>query len=140
MSKIVVGVDASLHARAALRWAIEEAVLRKVDVIALHTFNLVPGGLGVVPSYVDLRPAATSLLEEEVGKAVAEVGADVTIRSVVVVGDAGTALVRAGEPDDLIVVGSRGHGALVGALLSSTSHYVASHAQCPVVVVRAPRP
>ncbi|MDT4903476.1 MAG: hypothetical protein QOH52_1492, partial [Pseudonocardiales bacterium] len=36
---------------------------------------------------------------------------------------------------DLLVVGSRGHGGFVGALLGSVSHQVVSQAPCPVVVV-----
>jgi len=37
---------------------------------------------------------------------------------------------------ELLVVGSRGHGRIFGALLGSVSHYVAAHAACPVVVIK----
>lgn len=37
---------------------------------------------------------------------------------------------------DLVVVGSRGHGQLVGLLIGSVAQKVISHAACPVVVVR----
>ena len=37
---------------------------------------------------------------------------------------------------DLLVVGSRGHGTVVGMLLGSVSQHCVQHAGCPVVVVR----
>lgn len=39
---------------------------------------------------------------------------------------------------DLIVLGARGHSLIARVLLGSTSNYVASHAACPVLVVRPP--
>ena len=37
---------------------------------------------------------------------------------------------------DLLVVGSRGHGAFAGMLLGSVSQHCAQQAACPVVIVR----
>jgi nucleotide-binding universal stress UspA family protein len=135
---IVVGIDGSGHARAALRWALREARLRGCDVLALHAYHSpLPGiGIGVAGGYVDLRDPAVAILDDEVGKALAEDGSDVHVRRRVIEGDAATALVRAAGADDLVVVGSRGHGVVAGALLGSTSRYVACHAHCSVVVVR----
>lgn len=45
-------------------------------------------------------------------------------------------LVDAARSASLVVVGSRGHGGLAGALLGSVAFGVASHASCPTVVVR----
>ena len=36
----------------------------------------------------------------------------------------------------LLVVGSRGHGEVVGMLIGSVSEYCVTHAHCPVVVLR----
>jgi nucleotide-binding universal stress UspA family protein len=54
-------------------------------------------------------------------------------------GNPARALLAASEDADLLVVGSRGHGAFVGALLGSVSHQVVAHARCPVVVVPTPQ-
>lgn len=53
-------------------------------------------------------------------------------------GDAGSAICRIAEERevDLIVIASRGHGALRRALLGSVSTHVVNHAPCPVMIVR----
>ena len=40
------------------------------------------------------------------------------------------------ERAELLVVGSRGHGRIFGALLGSVSQYLAAHAAGPVVVIK----
>lgn len=140
MTRIVVGVDGTPHGRRALRWALREALLRDVPVLALHAYHAPMASIDVAPSYVDLHPAAVSLLEDEVAKARADVGSDVQVETVVVEGDAATALVRRATEDDLLVVGAGRHGVVAGALLGSTSQYVTCHGPCPVVVVRGTAP
>ena len=38
---------------------------------------------------------------------------------------------------DLVVIGSRGHGGMMGLLLGSVADYVARHSKVPVVIVPA---
>jgi len=61
------------------------------------------------------------------------------VESVVETGGAGPVICRLAEERsaDVVVVGSRGHGAIRRALLGSVSTYVANNAVCPVVIVRA---
>lgn len=63
----------------------------------------------------------------------------VEICRILVEGDARDVLVKASRGAELLVVGSRGHGRAVGAVLGSVSSYCVHHAACPVVVVREPR-
>jgi nucleotide-binding universal stress UspA family protein len=50
-------------------------------------------------------------------------------------GRPGHVLVDASSSAQLLVVGSHGHGDLVGRLIGSVSQYCVTHARCPVVVV-----
>jgi nucleotide-binding universal stress UspA family protein len=78
--------------------------------------------------------------EDPLERAIAEIARDadgVEIESKVVEGGAAEVLVEAVGGDDLLVVGSRGHGGFAGLLLGSVSQQCAQHAPCPVVIVRA---
>jgi nucleotide-binding universal stress UspA family protein len=71
-------------------------------------------------------------------KAVEEITGDktqVTVETVVLEGPPALELLKVANGAQLLVVGSRGHGALAGMLLGSVSEHCVSHAQCPVVVV-----
>lgn len=140
MTRIVVGVDGSGHSRAALRWALGEAQLRGVGIVAVHAFQPAMASIDVPRTYVDLQPAAEATLADEVGKALADSGGHVDVEQHVAEGNAAATLVRLAQPGDLVVVGSRGHAVVASALLGSTSHYVACHAPCPVVIVKEVRP
>ena len=56
-------------------------------------------------------------------------------------GSPGSRSSRAAEAEevDLLLVGAHGRGAIGRLVLGSVSEYVARHAPCPVLVVRAPR-
>lgn len=136
MARIVVGVDGSPGAYAALEWAVHEARLRNatLEVVLVWQYPPFPDIWGPPPPpRHELESAAQATLDSIVG---AIEGADgVKVVASLVEGPPAEALVTAGIDADMIVVGSRGHGGFTGLLLGSVSQHCVTHARCPVVVV-----
>jgi nucleotide-binding universal stress UspA family protein len=134
--RIVVGVDGSQESRSALRWAMRQAKLTGAGLELITAWDMpVTFGVPVYEESLDLAGVARQTL----GEVVAEVlgpEPDVPVTPLVVRGHPARALVEASEGAELLVVGSRGHGGFVGALLGSTSSYCVQHAKCPIVVLR----
>jgi nucleotide-binding universal stress UspA family protein len=140
---VVVGVDGSAGAEQALHWALAEGRLRKSPVRAVHAW--MPGSIGAGSVYWDSSPLGDipRTAEELLGRVLADAKddtGDVEIERLVIEGHAAEVLVGAAGPDDLLVVGSRGHGGFAGLLLGSVSQQCVHHAACPVVVVHPPKP
>lgn len=140
---IVVGLDGSAHGDAALRFALAEAAHRSVRVVVLHTYHVtLPGA--IQDPYLDWRAAeqeywdAQTLAQESVGRALAATGLAVPVVARAVAGRPTDVMIKAARLAALVVVGSRGHGALHSLLLGSVSQRVLHHATRPVAVVRAP--
>jgi nucleotide-binding universal stress UspA family protein len=141
---IVVGVDSSEGAKAALRFALDDAKLRHATLRAVHSWQFgyigVSGIEGLSPvvgaDLGDVRRTAEVALDATLHEAVPDAG-EVVIERRVVEGGPATVLVDESRNADLLVVGSRGHGGFAGLLLGSVSQQCAHHAACPVVIVRA---
>jgi nucleotide-binding universal stress UspA family protein len=132
---ILVAWDGSEHAKRALGEAVDLA--RTQD--GRLTLLTVAAPLRVWPGYVppiseaDLINSAEKILAE--GEALVPDGIPVSGRTAA--GDPGLELVKraaAGE-HDLIVMGSRGRGAVRSAFLGSVSHYVLNHTTVPVLII-----
>jgi nucleotide-binding universal stress UspA family protein len=122
--RVVVGIDGSSGSQAALRWAIGDAATRQLPV---HALMCSPTGSDRIPHEID---------DAFLAEAIAERGATaVTVTASVVQGRPAHVLLDAATDADLLVVGSRGHGAVVGTLIGSVSHFLVTHAPCVVVVV-----
>jgi len=80
--------------------------------------------------------------EELLARLVVQSGLGTSVERVVVAGEPAEAIVElaAGRGVELIVIGSRGRGALASAALGSVSSAVATRASCPVAIVRADTP
>jgi nucleotide-binding universal stress UspA family protein len=145
MGVIVVGVDHSDSAKAALRFALEEARLRQARVRVVHAWQFRPPyGRTVAVDGVPLvlganldgfsRAAATEL-DAIIAEAAPGAGG-FGIEKRVEQGDPATVLIDQSRDADLLVLGSRGHGGFASLLLGSVSQVCAKHAACPVVIVR----
>ena len=147
MSGIVVGVDGSANARAALRWAIGEAAVRHapLTVLTVHevSHSLWTGRPIVVGADEDQLAAAKDAASELTDKALAELAgakpASVTVTAVS--GSPAAELLDAAKGADMLVVGARG-GAQAGGLgahspIGSISNKLVHQATCPVVVIPA---
>ena len=136
-TNILLASDGSSEAVLAARTA---ADLAESYNSKLHVVYVEPA-LPMIDQFADPGPERTSpesrrLLDEQV-KRIEETG-----------GTVAEAHLRLGRPDEqivqvgeqvgagLIVIGSRGHGALRRALMGSVSDSVVRHAHCPVLVVR----
>ena len=128
---IVVGVDGSPGSRMALRWAVGHAELIGATVHAVLAWQLPE-----THSYTsrDTEADARVTLDTAIDAAL---GPDQRARvtAQVAPGRPGHVLVDASSGAQLLVVGSHGHGDLVGRLIGSVSQYCVTHARCPVVVV-----
>jgi nucleotide-binding universal stress UspA family protein len=134
--RIVVGVDGSEGGALALEWAIQEA--RRwpavVDVVTAWTFPMVEG-YGITHSVDEFEGKAREVVETAMSH-VAEKAPDIVVRGETADGEAGPVLIDAARGADLLVVGSRGIGALERLFLGSVSAYCGRHAPCPVMIVR----
>jgi nucleotide-binding universal stress UspA family protein len=144
MDLIVVGVDRSASAKAALRFALEEARVRQARVRVVHAWQVRPYGRSAgfegVPLVLgaDLEGfhhAAAAELDAIVAEAAPGAGV-FGIEKRVEQGDPATVLIDHSRDADLLVVGSRGHGGFTSLLLGSVSQVCAQHAACPVVIMR----
>jgi nucleotide-binding universal stress UspA family protein len=143
--RIVVGVDDSEQAAAALRWALAEGALRGTTVEVVHSWSpplsaLPFGATLVIPvDEAAIDCAARASVDELVDNALAEMGAKPPeVLRTILPGGPATTLVEVAEGADLVVVGSHGRSGFSRLVLGSVAMAVVNHATCPVVVVRAP--
>tara|TARA_B100000809_G_scaffold127506_1_gene125608 strand:+ start:93 stop:557 length:465 start_codon:yes stop_codon:yes gene_type:complete len=141
--RIVVGVEGSGYARAALIWALEEAHHRDaiVEVVTCYSPTYVPAApdLGYVPlDSFDLAAEVEKMQGEVIDSAVAasDFGDEVEIRRTLQKGRPADTLMRASEGAVMLVVGNRGRGGFAGLRLGSVSQAIAHHSPCPLVIVR----
>lgn len=136
-TRVVVGMDDSPGALAALRYAAIEAAYRGGDVLAMHVWQY-PTSWGFAGAWTgDYDPGA--YLSDALAKTVAELQAErmaagepaVRIVTRVEEGFSSGALITAATGSALLVMGARHHNRLLG----SVSQACINHAPCPIVLV-----
>jgi nucleotide-binding universal stress UspA family protein len=141
--RIVVGVDCSAGSRAALQFALDDAVRRGVPVEAATAYRPPDYWLDFYAVGTTAPDTVRTAAVERIRTFVAEVlagrsGPAPEVRVHAGMGGATDVLLRRAHGADLLVIGSRGHGGLGAMLLGSTSMSCTLHATCPVTVVHSP--
>jgi nucleotide-binding universal stress UspA family protein len=133
----VVGLDGSPGSYAALDWAVRHAARTGARVHAVMAWQYVPE-----PWSPTMRPAVVTPEEsEDAARHIVQLAlmpyrdTGVELAGDVEHGAAWRVLTEVSGDAALLVVGSRGHGAVAGALLGSVAQRCTTHAGCPVVVI-----
>ncbi|MEU1319770.1 universal stress protein [Streptomyces tibetensis] len=136
---ITAGVDASQESLAALAWAAREAVRRDRPLRVVHAWRVQTPELIETAVATDADSQAEwvhSAVSEAVGT-VTEQHPDLAVTTDVIEGAVADTLVAAAADAEMLVLGSRGYGRIVGFLLGSIGQQVIAEAARPVVLVRA---
>jgi nucleotide-binding universal stress UspA family protein len=139
--RVVVGLDDTSHAKAALVTAVAEAARlgARIDaVLAYEAPNYWSDMYAVTApplgeSRTQARQRGEAIVASVLGPGQIEPDA---VRVLAMEGPAGFALVRHAAGAELLVVGSRSRSTLPGMVLGSVALHCVVHAPCPVMVVR----
>ncbi len=137
---VLVGLDGTPESRAALEYAVTEAIRRaarvRVAVAFDNSVDLVLGHGPVLSSEIDeeLRRRARRQVEEALPEGTPLPEHEVVVYS----GPAASALIAASGRADLLVVGHRRRGPADGTTMGSVAAQCVDYAHCPVTVITGP--
>ena len=135
---VVVGWVDDPTAEAACEFAVTEASRRHTTLTVVHAWSMPPVAPMDAPAAAVLADTVLSAdrrLLAETTHQLKLTHPDVKINETVEAGSAAVAIVRAAHDAALVVVGSRGRGAVVGFFLGSVSHDVLLNMPAPVAVI-----
>lgn len=125
---VVVGADGSAASRAVLEFAIREAELREVPLVAVCALSDAAGLLGIAHKVKDEFGAAVDRVQST--------SPGVLVQRVVEQGPPRATLLAAASSGQLLVLGARGRGGVDEMTLGSVSLALLHHAACPVTIIR----
>ncbi|MFF9214945.1 universal stress protein [Streptomyces viridosporus] len=135
---ITVGLDGSPESRAAAEWAAREAALRGLPLRLLHVWQPVPGPAAeAAVSGAETQAHWSERVPREAAEELRLRHPGVEVTHEQVSGRPHEVLVKAAEDAEVLVLGSRGLGAIGGFLVGSVGLLVVARAERPVVLVRA---
>ncbi|SMC90327.1 universal stress protein [Papillibacter cinnamivorans] len=138
--KIMVATDGSEYSRHALTQAVEIASCTGGEIKLVFVIDPMPYTWPLAGSPIYML---TDEQIHDIGKKIL----DGTLRGIdlkqipvtkkILAGNPSAKILEeCGENTDLVVMGTRGHGAFSGALIGSVTHRVAGGAKCPVLIVK----
>jgi nucleotide-binding universal stress UspA family protein len=136
---VLVGYNGKAHSRAALAWGADEAARRDAPLLVLFAANYPGMTIEPGPGLLHRDPQALEAAEEVTARGVSEAldaHPELLVVGATEVTSPTMALTEASNDAALVVLGSRGYGRVVGALLGSVAFGVAARARCPVVIVK----
>ncbi|RSM73789.1 universal stress protein [Actinoplanes sp. ATCC 53533] len=141
---VMVGVDGSASAQRALALGFDEAQRRGRGLLAVRSYPvpMPPYGMDMPPLPYD-QDAASRDAARDLDATLTpwrDKYPAVRVQTLIEPGSPARNLVDASREATLLIVGSRGHGALVGSLLGSVGQQLLHHADCPVMIVHPEQP
>lgn len=140
MKRILVAIDGSASSAEAVRFGVELTAEHEAELVFAHVVpevDVVPAAAFGMGSAFPHEPSREDrVMLEDAAAVAAEHG--VVSTTALLRGETVEELVRYADSNDvdLIVVGTRGHGAIAGALLGSVSRGILRETKRPVLVVR----
>ncbi|MGW1589686.1 universal stress protein [Streptomyces sp. NPDC002386] len=131
---ITAGVDGTEEGLAALDWAAREAVRRGLPLRVVHAWRYAEA---LATADRDTQHGWVSEGVREAVRAVLGRHPELEVDVDVLEGGVAEALTGAAARSELLVLGSRGHGPVMGFLLGSVGRQVIAETARPVVLVRA---
>ncbi|OQD51961.1 universal stress protein UspA [Streptomyces phaeoluteigriseus] len=137
---VVVGVDGSPAALAAVDAAARAATLRGVELRVVHAFlwpamHAPPASSVLGPPTAALHESVERIVVDAVERARGQ-ATGLRVDHAVIVGEASMVLREQSRTAQLVVVGHRGSQRLAELLAGSTAVELSAHGHCPVMVVR----
>ncbi|MBB3101079.1 nucleotide-binding universal stress UspA family protein [Actinoplanes campanulatus] len=132
---VVVGIDDTVTAAGVLAFAAEQARARKAPLSVIHAWPPVTGIWAETPMATGTVTEQERAPFDSQVTLVRDTFPDLRIDADAVVEHPAAALTRVSDGAQLLVVGSRGRGALRGLLLGSVSQHLLRHSACPVAIV-----